>query len=780
MKRFSALFSSKPKNSAKVSGDLLIEFICCWLISVGVLLAMRQLFRFENPMDAIMIRAAAILAVNIALTRRWWMLPAALAGTFGLIFLFAGMTGSLKALISYFSGFFSWWINQFPIASRYERPGTILLVNWIIAILVCTIVFLFVRRIRLFPVILMISATLFIIIGANDFHENMSAVAFIAAGSLPLLVRSHHQHLSRKMDEVFVSPRKIMTAGLVFCVLISLLAHEIVPSDTYSWKNPKLSNWLDKIENSGFQRQDSDFSLESSGLQPNQDKLGGNLSLDHKPMLLVTTNRQSLLKGMVYDTYTGQGWRSAQPDTSFTFNNDSKDTQDGVFNANLPGNNGSNPLKDYMPLADTAVTIYSGGYTVFTSERLTTIQPLSETKTFFFNTRSEVFSNEFLPKKFQYKFQAYLLDRRSDDLTERITSVENKAKANSAEFVDKQYTDLPDNLPPSVSETAKSITAGQSTTYGRLTAIEDYLKSNFKYTLQPGDVPDGEDFVDYFLKTRQGYCVYYASAMAVMARTLHIPSRFVIGYGLVRTDSSWTAYSDTAHAWVECYINGMGWITFDPTAGSGYNADNQGGENNPTGTPDQNTTQETTIEETTATTGSSDTITETQTETETTTENEQQTDAFVSIRWACVTIAMAFILLLALAVLRMLRQSKAYLPENMRRRYPDNGVRTDRYYTDILRQLNLLDFAPETGETIYQHGQRVSDNLKTFSPDETKKDGSLVDNAFEIVMNWRYGNSKPSDSELKKIEQLHDALEIRIRSKYNKLEYALIRLLFAK
>ena len=60
-------------------------------------------------------------------------------------------------------------------------------------------------------------------------------------------------------------------------------------------------------------------------------------------------------------------------------------------------------------------------------------------------------------------------------------------------------------------------------------ALETYLSSNFRYTLTPSNVPSGRDFVEYFLETGEGYCVYFASAMAVMARSLGIPSRMVCG-----------------------------------------------------------------------------------------------------------------------------------------------------------------------------------------------------------------------------------------------------------
>ena len=68
--------------------------------------------------------------------------------------------------------------------------------------------------------------------------------------------------------------------------------------------------------------------------------------------------------------------------------------------------------------------------------------------------------------------------------------------------------------------------------------------------------------MDYFLETREGYCVYYASAMTVMARCAGVPSRFVSGFGMRQGENAnWYYTSDaTAHAWTEIYLQNIGWI----------------------------------------------------------------------------------------------------------------------------------------------------------------------------------------------------------------------------
>lgn len=144
-----------------------------------------------------------------------------------------------------------------------------------------------------------------------------------------------------------------------------------------------------------------------------------------------------------------------------------------------------------------------------------------------------------------------------------------------------ETTEIPADIPPQIAEFAVEVTAAATNDYDRLTALQRWFRGgDFAYSLdapvEEGFDGSGAEAVARFLEVRQGYCVHFASAFALMARTLNMPSRIVVGYlpGTPTTDSIdgqpvFTVSSSQLHAWPEVYFEGIGWIPFEPTTGLG-------------------------------------------------------------------------------------------------------------------------------------------------------------------------------------------------------------------
>ncbi len=139
-------------------------------------------------------------------------------------------------------------------------------------------------------------------------------------------------------------------------------------------------------------------------------------------------------------------------------------------------------------------------------------------------------------------------------------------------YIREHYLQLPDTLPPHIKQLAQQIVGDAKATnaFDQASALEAWLRANIKYNEQIPAPPPGVDGVDYVLfTTQQGYCDYYASAMAVMARSLGIPARVATGYSQGIYDSQrdvYQVFQFNAHTWVEVYFPEYGWVEFEPTA----------------------------------------------------------------------------------------------------------------------------------------------------------------------------------------------------------------------
>lgn len=124
------------------------------------------------------------------------------------------------------------------------------------------------------------------------------------------------------------------------------------------------------------------------------------------------------------------------------------------------------------------------------------------------------------------------------------------------------------SLDPRIARLATDITAASTNDYDRARALEVYLRTHFAYTLQlPRTVPD-DPIANFLFDRKQGHCEYFASSMAIMLRTLRIPSRVVNGFRSSEFNDLTSQYlirASNAHSWVEVYFPGYGWISFDPT-----------------------------------------------------------------------------------------------------------------------------------------------------------------------------------------------------------------------
>jgi len=162
-----------------------------------------------------------------------------------------------------------------------------------------------------------------------------------------------------------------------------------------------------------------------------------------------------------------------------------------------------------------------------------------------------------------YSVVSYLPDLSADAL--RGDELERVAPQNNPAYLD------PGGLSARARQMAVEATKGASNEFDAVMALTGYLQRGYQYTLDLPRVPAGRDPVDWFLfDVKTGYCEQFATAETLMLRSLGIPARLATGYATGDYDpllNQAVVREHDAHAWVEVWFSGHGWVPVDPTPG---------------------------------------------------------------------------------------------------------------------------------------------------------------------------------------------------------------------
>ncbi len=144
-----------------------------------------------------------------------------------------------------------------------------------------------------------------------------------------------------------------------------------------------------------------------------------------------------------------------------------------------------------------------------------------------------------------------------------------------AEILDPYLAD-PSGLGDDARDLAAEVTAGATTPYDQARALQDWFRGTFTYDLSGTGAGHDGNAIDAFLERRRGYCEQFAGTFAAMARSLGIPARVAVGFtwgDVVQQNadgsSTFSVEGRNAHAWPEVYLDGFGWVAFEPTPGRG-------------------------------------------------------------------------------------------------------------------------------------------------------------------------------------------------------------------
>ncbi len=285
--------------------------------------------------------------------------------------------------------------------------------------------------------------------------------------------------------------------------------------------------------------------------------LGGARTLGDRLIMDVSSSRGRYWRAATYDTFTGRRWLKTSTLTLAV---------DGGSHVQTPQFQAREEITQTITLhAPSGNVLFAAGQPVRVSLKAT----------------ADLFLVEQRPGESLPIAEVAMLHRRDTPLNpgDRYLAVSSLSRATVEDlqeagteypaWVTDAYLDLPPDLAPQVGELARQITAEASTPYDQAVAIEQFLRG-FTYNDQIAAPPPGVNAVNYFLfDVQEGYCDYYASSFAMMARTLGIPARVSAGYSqgdYVPEADVYRVRELHGHSWPEVFFPGYGWVEFEPTA----------------------------------------------------------------------------------------------------------------------------------------------------------------------------------------------------------------------
>lgn len=285
------------------------------------------------------------------------------------------------------------------------------------------------------------------------------------------------------------------------------------------------------------------FNLSESGFQPEETRLGGPVVLDNSPVMTVKSPVPLYLAGAVKTRYEDNNW---------LYTDLPRNPHD--FNRRLPA------ASDITETIEIEIEL-SGitAYNIFTPHQLVSLHSDRHAYFSFDADDNYIFPNP-TSRRERYTLQAAIRENSSPEPADPIPSLS---------AVERQRTlEVPAWLPDRVLQLAADISRNLDDPFQKALSVQTFLSNNYTYNLDVPFVPEGREFVDFFLfDSKEGYCTYYASAMVLMLRALGIPARYVEGY-LAKESSQKNKYlvrQSDAHAWAEAYIEPHGWLIFEAT-----------------------------------------------------------------------------------------------------------------------------------------------------------------------------------------------------------------------
>lgn len=461
------------------------------------------------------------------------------------------------------------WFSEYLYSPVSPVPEYVCIIGTVFAVLAAAVLFLFIICWR-YALLTMAAGIIILSVmwftGYNSAFQYLKQYLFICFMLYGLINYNARENTWRLRQDILYKKIPLVwiicTLGLV--ALVSAAAG-LMPGDmgpvNQQWMEERVYGkvrdlWNNTMGGSEFSSSiiGDKFNMSTVGYQDTPTKLGGAVKQSSVLMLKAVLEGEAAgpiyLRGTVKDTYTGSMW--VKRSSNIRVFEDNK-VIEGVFGD-------TSKVKDTRKMA---VTIYPEAIKTLSIFNLwMPYRADIEDEDYYCDDDGETYFITSKGSSKEYGVESMVPLISSEDL-KKVPSARNNTR-------NKKYLQLPDTLPDRVRSLSLLITDKHTNQYDKAKAIEKYLRDTYPYTLNTSSVPDGVDFVDYFLfEEKKGYCTYFASAMTILCRAAGIPSRYIEGVVLHDEDKDrkgvYNVMSNRAHAWVEVYFEGYGWVNFEPT-----------------------------------------------------------------------------------------------------------------------------------------------------------------------------------------------------------------------
>lgn len=598
------------------------------------------------------------------------------------------------------------------------------------------------------------------------FLMGLFLLAFIVLIGLNSYIRENNKLASSDsydVKDIYPNWRRTLIRYAFIIIILAALIPKNTDYISWPWLNRKITAVFPKIQelrsSEEYSRRSGEASLfdfSNTGFMGENSKLGGPVKLSDKKVMTVLTANSIYLRGNVLEKYNGFNWISSElPSEGYNL----KDDLSGIL-----------PEERMLYYKQEEITIKNE---LFASS--TIFSPYKPYKVFSNDSYPLIVDRNYAIKapKGIYKDESYLVRVQSPLPYGILKSQGIDRKKSELENLDA-YLDLPNNISQRTIDLTKSIVAESESDFEKAVAIEKYLRRNFPYNLQVEEIAPGSEFLDYFLfEGKEGYCTYYATAMAIMLRIEDIPSRYVEGY-LVQDkldEGKYEVRQRNAHAWVEGFIEPVGWINFEATPAFDPSLRYENYSLEDSSQVSESEDNDILLEDFENLGGQADS-----------TDDKLEDDGDINIytlpeNQANINYQYTLFTIIAICIIGFL----AYIFRNIwhigRRQKFLKSISTNErvvyLYKDITDLASNLGYIQKPGETHFEYADRINYKFHDL-------EGISIKEITEIFVKAKYSQDICPDEDLQLVYKYKEEMENRLKNRLGKLKYYYLKYIKAK